>query len=78
MPTLEVMMEQKKKKKGSEMRKAWFNFVKKTRGKMHRMEKRDVTHREAMKQASLGWADEKAKVERKIKREAKRKAKVES
>lgn len=60
----------------SEMRKAWFEYVKKTRVKMRRVEKRDVTHREAMKEASLSWADEKAKVERKMKREARKKAKA--
>lgn len=65
-------------RKGSEMRKAWFEFVKKTRVKMRRVEKREVTHREAMKRASLSWADEKAKVERKMKREARKKAKAES
>ena len=40
-------------RKKSEMRKCWFDFVKKTRVKMSRGEKRAVSHREAMKQASL-------------------------
>ena len=71
---MNIKMERKK----SEMRKAWFDFVKKTRVKMGRAEKRDVSHREAMKHASLGWASEKVKIERKLKREAKKKAKAES
>ena len=62
-----------KKTACNEMRKAWFEFVKKTRVKMARAEKRVVTHREAMKQASLSWASEKLKIEKRLKREAKKK-----
>ena len=56
-------------------RKAWFEFVASTRRKLARKEKRAVTHREAMKAASVGWPVEKAKLVRKIAREAKRQAK---
>ena len=62
--------------KGSEMRRAWFDYVKKIRVKMARAEKKAVSHREAMIRASLSWADEKAKIVRKRKREARKKAKA--
>ena len=58
----------------SEMRKAWFDFVRKTRQKMARVTKEKVSHRDAMKQASSGWAAEKAKIIRRKKREAKKNA----
>ena len=55
------------------MRKNWFSFVATTRKKMSRKLKRDVTHREAMKEASTLWPKEKVRLLNKIKRE-KRKA----
>jgi len=59
----------------SKMRKAWFDYVRKTRARMSRGQKVKCTHREAMKAASVGWPVEKAKLVRKIAREAKRQAK---
>ena len=59
----------------SKMRKAWFEFVRKTRVKMSRGQKIKATHREAMKAASANWPAEKAKLIRKHAREAKRDAK---
>ena len=67
--------EEPKQSSSSEMRKAWFDHVRKTRVKMSRGQKEKVSHRKAMTQASLTWADEKAKVLRKIKREARKRAK---
>jgi hypothetical protein len=64
-----------KKQNASVMRKAWFEFVKKTRKKMSRNSKETVSHRDAMKHASSGWAAEKAKLIRRQKREAKKNAK---
>ena len=66
---------QKIKKVSCEMRKAWFEFVRKTRTQMSRRAKEQVSHREAMKQASSGWAAEKAKIIRRNAREKKRNAK---
>ena len=59
----------------SKMRKAWFDYVRKTRARMSRGQKVKCTHREAMKAASVGWPVEKAKQVRNIAREAKRQAK---
>ena len=69
------MEESDSKTKSSEMRKAWFEYVRKVRVKMSRGQKEKVSHRKAMTQASLTWADEKAKVLRKIKRESRKRAK---
>ena len=60
---------------GSQMRKAWFDYVRKTRVKMSRGQKVKCTHREAMKGASVTWPAEKAKLLRKLAREAKRQSK---
>ena len=64
-----------KQSSSSKMRKAWFDYVRKTRVKMIRGQKTKATHREAMKSASGGWAAEKAKLLRKIAREEKKKSK---
>ena len=69
------MEESDSKPKCSEMRKAWFEHVRKVRVKMSRGQKGKVSHRAAMTQASLTWADEKAKLLRKQKREARKRAK---
>ena len=61
-------------KPASTMRKEWFNFVRKTRTKMSRASKTNVSHREAMKAASAEWPKEKLKVLKRLKREAKREA----
>ena len=57
------------------MRKNWFAFVATTRKKMARKLKRDVTHREAMKEASTLWPKEKVRLLNKIKREKRKAAK---
>jgi len=55
------------------MRSAWFEHVRKTREKESRGKKNKITHREAMKCASVTWAGVKAKLERSAVR-ARRKA----
>ena len=50
------------------MRQHWFEHVRKTRTKMARAQKEKVSHRDAMKTASVSWAVEKAKIERKLKK----------
>ena len=57
------------------MRKAWTDYVAKTRRKGNRG-KNTMTHREAMKEASLTWPKEKAKLQRKRKRECKKQSVV--
>ncbi len=54
------------------MRKNWFAFVANIRKKLSRKEKREVTHREAMKEASALWPKEKVKLLNRIKRETKK------
>ena len=66
---------QTKKPVSNKMRKAWFEFVRKTRTKMSRGQKEKASHREAMKKASEGWAMEKAKIARRLAREKKQAAK---
>ena len=44
------------------MRKKWFEFVAVVRKRLSRKLKKDVTHREAMKEASGLWPKEKAKI----------------
>ena len=51
------------------MRKKWFEFVAVIRKRMSRKLKKDVTHREAMKEASGLWPKEKAKILNRIKRQ---------
>ena len=60
---------------GQNMRKNWFAFVATTRKKLSRKLKREVTHREAMKEASVLWPKEKTKILNKLKREERRAAK---
>ena len=60
---------------GQNMRKNWFAFVATTRKKLSRKLKRDVTHREAMKEASVLWPKEKTKILNTLKREERRAAK---
>ena len=55
------------------MRSAWFEHVRKTREKESRGKKNKISHRDAMKCASVTWAAVKAKLERSAVR-AKRKA----
>ena len=57
------------------MRQHWFAHVRKTRAKMSKSQKEKVSHRDAMKSASVSWAEEKAKIERKLKRIEKKKSK---
>ena len=56
------------------MRSAWFEHVSKTRKKLRRERKEDVTHRQAMAAASVTWPKEKEKIQRRLKREKKRQA----
>ena len=51
-------------------RKAWFEWVAKTRKKM-----KGGTHKEAMSAASITWPKQKAKLQRRAAREAKRQQK---
>jgi len=53
------------------LRQEWFLYVAKTRKRMSRKSKEDVSHRDAMKEASTSWPNEKKKLLRKIKREQK-------
>ena len=55
------------------MRNRWFEFVAQTRRKLSRKEKREVSHRDAMKAASALWPKEKLKILNRLKR-AERKA----
>ena len=57
------------------MRKEWFNFVAITRKKLQRKTKDSVTHRAAMKEASLVWPKEKAKILNRQKREERKRVK---
>jgi len=58
------------------MRKEWFEHVRKTRIKMSRGQKTQVSHRNAMQEASKTWADTKAKIERRNKREERKTSKA--
>ena len=60
------------------MRKKWFEFVAVVRKRLSRKLKRDVTHREAMKEASGLWPKEKAKILNKIKRERRKQEKLQN
>ena len=57
------------------MRKRWFEFVATVRKRMSRKLKKDVTHRDAMKEASGLWPKEKAKILNKLKRERRKQEK---
>ena len=60
------------------MRKKWFEFVAVVRKRLSRKLKRDVTHREAMKEASGLWPKEKAKILNKLKRERRKQEKLQN
>ena len=60
------------------MRKEWFDFVACTRKKMQRKTKEPVTHRTAMKAASLIWPTEKEKILKRRKREERKRLKLEA
>ena len=64
-----------KKTSCNEMRKAWFDYVRKIRVKLSRGKKEKCSHRDAMKAASEGWVLQKVKVARKIARAKKQAAK---
>ena len=64
----------KKKTSCNEMRKAWFEYVKKTRARLSRGQKEKCSHRDAMKAASDGWVLEKVKVAKRIARAKKQAA----
>jgi hypothetical protein len=58
------------------MRKAWMDWVAKTRKKGNRGKDNSMTHREALKAAAVTWPKEKAKLIRRQKRVCKKKAVV--
>ena len=60
------------------MRKKWFEFVAVVRKRLSRKLKKDVTHREAMKEASGLWPKEKAKILNKLKRERRKQEKLQN
>ena len=60
------------------MRKRWFEFVAVVRKRLTRKLKKQVTHREAMKEASVLWPKEKAKILNKLKRERRKQEKLQT
>ena len=58
------------------LRSDWFDWVQKTRKKLSRGHKTLVSHRVAMKAASITWPKEKEKLLKRRKREAKQQEKV--
>ena len=70
-----LLSQTKNKVKKPTMRNHWFQFVAKTRKRLQRGKKEKVTHREAMRQASLAWVTEKEKVKRRLARAARKAAK---
>lgn len=56
------------------MRQHWFDHVRRTRVKLTKKTKENVSHREAMKVASDSWQAEKQKIQRSIKRAANKKS----
>ena len=56
------------------MRQHWFDHVRRTRVKLTKKTKENVSHREAMKVASESWQAEKQKIQRSIKRAANKKS----
>ncbi len=58
------------------MRNHWFAHVAKVRKKLTKERKVKVSHREAMREASVSWVVEKEKCKRKLARLAKKSAKV--
>ena len=68
--------EEKKQPACNEMRKAWFEFVRKTRTKLSRGQKDKCSHRDAMKAASEGWVKEKQKVAKRLARAKKKAVKI--
>jgi hypothetical protein len=62
--------------KKKSMRNHWFDHVRKTRKKLSKGLPELVSHREAMKKASISWGELKIKISRKIAREEKRAEKL--
>ena len=58
------------------MRSHWFEHVAKTRKKLSKGQKKQVSHRESMRVASTTWPEIKIKLEKKIKRAEKKRNKV--
>ena len=54
------------------MRVHWFEHVRKTRKQLTISRKQQVSHQEAMREASTSWPTKKAKLEKKIKRQKKK------
>jgi hypothetical protein len=59
------------------MRKAWMDWVGKTRKRGNRGKENTMTHRQALKAAAVTWPKEKAKLLRKRKRLCKKKVGLE-
>ena len=56
------------------MRKAWMDWVAKTRKKGNRGKGNVMSHRQALKAAAVTWPKEKAKIERRQKRICKKRS----
>ena len=69
-------MEESQAPKRKTMRNYWFEFVATIRKRRSRKEKKTVSHREAMQEASKLWPKEKLKIQNKLRREERRAAKA--
>ena len=58
------------------MRNYWFEFVAATRRKLTRKEKKPVSHKQAMQEASKLWPKEKLKIQNKLRRAERKAAKA--
>ena len=58
------------------MRNYWFDFVAATRRKLSRKEKKTVSHKLAMQEASKLWPKEKLKILNRIRREERKAARA--
>ena len=69
-------MEDSQAPKRKTMRNYWFEFVATIRRRLSRKEKKTVSHREAMQEASKLWPKEKLKIQNKLRREERKAAKA--
>ena len=58
------------------MRNHWFEFVATIRRRLSRKEKKDISHRQAMQEASKLWPKEKLKILNRIRRAERKAAKA--
>ena len=54
------------------MRSHWFEHVRSTRKSLSKQRKEQVTHQDAMREASISWPSKKEKIQKKILREQKK------